>query len=134
MRAILGLRKNIRCGTIIFLTFMTPQKECSHEVSRSVWTHDKIILACSGVFCSRKNAPGLQTTIHECASVCERILYILCAAFLVFHAEINTLRSGAFLLEEKTSLDFKSLFMNVHQFVKGSFTFVVPPFLYSMPN
>ena len=85
-------------------------------------------------FVPGKIVPGLQTTIHECASVCERILYILCAAFLVFHAEINTLRSGAFLLEEKTSLDFKSLFMNVHQFVKGSFTFVVPPFLYSMPN
>ena len=52
----LGLAKKQVCGTTVFFsTFMIPQQECSDEVSRSVWTHDKIILACSGVFCSRKN-------------------------------------------------------------------------------
>ena len=52
-------------------------------------------------FVQGKIVPGLQTTIHECASVCERILYILCAAFLVFRAKINTLRSGVFCLRGK---------------------------------
>ena len=101
MRAISGLRKNIRCGTIIFLTFMIPKKNVRTRWAGVCGPMTRLYLRVLVSFVQGKIVPGFQTTIHECASVCERILYILCAAFLVFHAKINTLRSGVFCLRGK---------------------------------
>ena len=50
------------------------------------------------------------------------------------HVKIIIMWSGVFCSRKYRSWDFKSLFMNVHQCVNESVTFVVPPFLLSMPK
>ena len=62
--------------------------------------HAKIKITHSGVFYLRENDPGFEINIHECASVCKRILRIRCAAFFVVNAKMKFTRSGVFCLRE----------------------------------